>query len=34
MKLEEANEYTVKKHKTEAGKRLQELGIKDYEIAI
>ena len=33
-KLEEANEYTVERHKAEAGKRLQELGVKDEEIAI
>jgi hypothetical protein len=34
MKLEEANEYTVERHKAEAGKRLQELGVKDEEIMI
>ena len=33
-KLEEANEYTVERHKAEAGKLLQELGVKDEEIAI
>ena len=33
-KLEEANEYTVERHKAEAGKRLHELGVKDEEIAI
>jgi hypothetical protein len=34
MKLEEANEYTVERHKACAEKRLRELGVKDEEIAI
>ncbi len=34
MKLEEANEYTVERHKPCVEKRLRELGVKDEEIAI